>query len=137
MFGENFKPRLAVIVVKKRINTRLFSALESGGLGNPPPGTVVDTDCVHPTWYDFYVVSQSVKQGTASPTHYHVVYDTTELQQEHVQKLTYKLTHLYYNWAGTIRVPAPCQYAHKIAFLVGQHIHLNPHQQLEHVLHYL
>lgn len=26
MFGENFKPRFAVIVVKKRINTRLFSA---------------------------------------------------------------------------------------------------------------
>jgi aubergine-like protein len=79
-------------------------------VGNPPPGTIVDTDCVHPSWYDFYVVSQSVKQGffsvfhcfygkgTASPTHYHVVYDTTELQQEHMQKLTYKLTHLYYNW---------------------------------------
>lgn len=37
--------------------------------------------------------------------------------------LTYKMCHLYYNWPGTIRVPAPCQYAHKIAFLVGQSIH--------------
>ena len=24
-------------------------------------------------------------------------------------RLAYKLTHLYYNWPGTIRVPAPCQ----------------------------
>lgn len=24
-------------------------------------------------------------------------------------RLSYKLTHLYYNWPGTVRVPAPCQ----------------------------
>ena len=24
-------------------------------------------------------------------------------------RLAYKLTHLYYNWPGTVRVPAPCQ----------------------------
>jgi len=24
-------------------------------------------------------------------------------------RLSYKLTHMYYNWPGTIRVPAPCQ----------------------------
>ena len=27
--------------------------------------------------------------------------------------------YLYYNWPGTVRVPAPCQYAHKLAYLVG------------------
>ena len=31
-----------------------------------------------------------------------------------VQKLSYKLTHLYFNWPGTVRVPAPVQYAHKM-----------------------
>ena len=25
--------------------------------------------------------------------------------------------------SGTIRVPAPCQYAHKLAFLVAQSLH--------------
>ena len=28
---------------------------------------------------------------------------------------SYKLTHMYYNWPGTVRVPAPCQYAHKVS----------------------
>ena len=39
-----------------------------------------------------------------------------------IQVLTYKLTHLYYNWPGTIRVPAPCMYAHKLADLLGAHL---------------
>ena len=42
---------------------------------------------------------------------------------DHLQKLTYKLCHLYYNWPRTVRVPAPCQYAHKLAFLVGESLH--------------
>ena len=32
-------------------------------------------------------------------------------------RLSYKLTHLYYNWPGTIRVPAPCQVGKIILFL--------------------
>ena len=28
---------------------------------------------------------------------------------------SYKLTHMYFNWPGTVRVPAPCQYAHKVS----------------------
>jgi len=51
--------------------------------------------------------------------------------------LTYKLTHLYYNWPGTVRVPAPCQYAHKLAFLVGESLHRQPSEQLEEVLYFL
>ena len=67
-----------------------------------------------PLRYDFFLVSQSVRQGTVNPTSYNVVEDTSGLKPEHLQKLTYKLTHLYYNWPGTVRVPAPCQYAHKV-----------------------
>ena len=32
-----------------------------------------------------------------------------------LEQLTYALCHFYFNWAGPIKVPAPCQYAHKIA----------------------
>ena len=38
---------------------------------------------------------------------------------------------------GIIRVPAPCQYAHKLAFLVGQSIHKQPNQNLDDFLYYL
>jgi len=48
--------------------------------------------------YDFFLVSQSVRQGTVSPTHYNIVHDTLQIKPDYMQRLTYKLTHLYYNW---------------------------------------
>ena len=47
-----------------------------------------------------------------------------------VPRLTFKLCHLYWNWPGTVRVPAPCKYAHKLAFLSGQVLHHEPSAQL-------
>jgi len=61
-FGDTYKPRLSVVVVKKRIHARFFEK-KGNFLQNPPPGTVVDSGCVHKDWYDFFLVSQSVKQG--------------------------------------------------------------------------
>ncbi|XP_066444447.1 piwi-like protein 1 [Eleutherodactylus coqui] len=134
--GKDYNPRLTVVVVKKRINARFF-AVVGGRLQNPPPGTIVDTEVTRPEWYDFFIISQSVRQGTVSPTHYNVVYDSGGLKPDHMQRLTYKLCHQYYNWPGVIRVPAPCQYAHKLAFLVGQSIHREPHNSLSSLLYYL
>ncbi|XP_077154910.1 piwi-like protein 1 [Ranitomeya variabilis] len=133
---QNYSPRLTVVVVKKRINARFFANM-GGRLQNPPPGTIVDSEVTRPEWYDFFIISQSVRQGTVSPTHYNVVYDTGGLKPDHMQRLTYKLCHQYYNWPGVIRVPAPCQYAHKLAFLVGQSIHREPHNSLSSLLYYL
>lgn len=124
--------KLAFIVVTKRINTRLFA-----GANNPPPGTVVDDIITLPQRYDFFIVSQCVRQGTVSPTSYNVIYDTLGLNPDKIQRLTYKFTHMYYNWSGTVRVPAPCQYAHKLAFLISQAVHRNPSPALEDVLYFL
>ncbi|KOC71336.1 Piwi-like protein 1 [Habropoda laboriosa] len=132
----NYQPTLTVIVVHKRINTRIFAKC-SMGLENPPPGTIVDSYITKPAYYDFFLVSQNVREGTVSPTHYIVVYDNRNMRAEHIQRLTYKLCHLYYNWPGTIKVPAPCQYAHKLASLVGLHLQLEPHQSLTDTLYYL
>eukprot|EP00092_Neocalanus_flemingeri_P034763 GFUD01037831.1.p1 GENE.GFUD01037831.1~~GFUD01037831.1.p1 ORF type:complete len:253 (+),score=76.73 GFUD01037831.1:50-760(+) len=123
------------IIVSKRINTRFFKM--NGKPSNPPSGTIVDDVVTLPERYDFFLVSQSVRQGTVNPTSYNVIKDTSGLKPDHLQKLTYKLTHLYYNWPGTVRVPAPCQYAHKLAFLVGESLHRQPSEQLEEVLYYL
>jgi len=134
--GTPYRPKFGMVIVKKRIQTRLFEQARNG-LSNPPPGTVCDTNVTRPEWSDFYLVSQSVRQGTVSPTHYNVIYDTTGLKPDHIQRLSYKLTHLYYNWPGTVRVPAPCQYAHKLAFLVGQSLHRAPAATLEDKLFFL
>lgn len=121
-FASDYHPQMSVIVVQKRINTRIFSILNRAERGNPIPGAVVDHTITSRDKYDFFLVSQHVGQGTVTPTHYVVVYDDTNLKADHVQRLSYKMTHLYYNWSGTIRVPAPCQYAHKLAFLTGQYL---------------
>ncbi|KAI0210741.1 Piwi-like protein 2 [Lamellibrachia satsuma] len=140
LFGETYEPRLAVIVVQKRINTRIFARVGHGrdeNLDNPPPGTIVDHTVTRKEWYDFFLVSQHVRQGTVSPTHYIVVHDDSDWKTDHMQRLTYKMTHLYYNWPGTVRVPAPCQYAHKLAYLVGQSIRKDPSLDLADRLFFL
>ncbi|XP_010893355.2 piwi-like protein 1 [Esox lucius] len=133
---QKYEPKLTVVVVKKRISSRFFARID-GKLTNPPPGTCIDTEVTRPEWYDFFIVSQAVRMGSVSPTHYNVVYDSSGLKPDHMQRLTYKLCHMYYNWQGIIRVPAPCQYAHKLAFLVGQSIHREPNTNLDDFLYYL
>uniref|UniRef100_A0AAY4B2B8 Piwi-like protein 1 n=1 Tax=Denticeps clupeoides TaxID=299321 RepID=A0AAY4B2B8_9TELE len=134
--GQDYAPKLTVVVVKKRMATRFFARID-GKLSNPPPGTIIDTEVTRPEWYDFYIISQAVRMGSVSPTHYNVVFDNSGLKPDHMQRLTYKLCHMYYNWQGIVRVPAPCQYAHKLAFLVGQSIHREPSMNLDEFLYYL
>jgi len=131
-------PRLVFVVVKKRIHTRLFACgAAPGSFSNPPPGTVCDQTIMHRDWYDFFLVSQAVTQGTVAPTHFHVIEDQVGMPPQVLQNFTFQLCHLYYNWSGTVRVPAPCQYAHKLAFLVGQNIQRPPSELLSDKLYFL
>ncbi|KAL0126990.1 hypothetical protein PUN28_005374 [Cardiocondyla obscurior] len=136
--APNYKPQLSVIIVQKRINTRIFiKGRGRDDLANPPPGTVIDSCVTRRNYYDFFLVSQNVREGTVTPTHYVVIHDSSNMETDHMQRLTYKLCHLYYNWPGTIRVPAPCQYAHKLVYLVGQNLLAEPHQTFSNTLFYL
>ena len=60
-------------------------------LDNPVPGTVLDHSITPQDGYDFYLVSQNVRQGVATPTHYTVLYNTLDSTPEKIQMLTYKL----------------------------------------------
>jgi len=68
---------------------------------------------------DFYLISQKSTQGIATPIYYFTAYDDKGILASQVQLLIYKLCYLYYNFVGGIKVPAPCQYAHKLAYLIG------------------
>lgn len=132
LYGNEAEVKMAFVIVNKRVKTRLFYNER-----NPPCGTVVDDVITSPVKYDFFIVSQHVTRGTVTPTSYSVIDDTVGLDADKMQRLTYKLTHMYYNWSGTVRVPAPCQYAHKLAYLVGQYVHEAPNTHLEDLLYYL
>ena len=82
--SPQYSPHFAVIVVQKRISTRIFSVDNRGGVGNAPPGTVVDHTVTKRGVRDFYLVSQSVRQGTVTPTRYVVLENTPGGAQERV-----------------------------------------------------
>ncbi|XP_011373076.1 piwi-like protein 4 [Pteropus vampyrus] len=134
--SSNTSSKLSVIVVRKKCTSRFFMEVNHT-IQNPPLGTVVDSEATRPEWYDFYLVSQAACRGTVSPTYYNVIYDDNGLKPDHMQRLTFKLCHLYYNWPGLISIPAPCQYAHKLTFLVAQSIHKEPSLELANSLFYL
>lgn len=131
-YKDTTKSSLTFFVVSKRINTRFFHQKN-----NPQPGTVVDDIVTLPERDDFYLVSQCVRQGTVSPTSYNILINESGLNADQLQLYTFKQTHLYYNWSGSVGVPAVCQYAHKLAFLAGQHLHQAPNNLLEKKLYYL
>jgi len=132
--GMNVK--FTFIIVAKRINTRFYKK-QGNQYVNPPSGSVFDDVVTLPERYDFFIVSQSVRQGTVNPTSYNVIDDTSGWTPDIIQKLTYKLTHLYYNWPGVVKVPMVCQYAHKLAFLIGESVHSRPHDAQQELLYYL
>ncbi|XP_038674833.1 piwi-like protein 4 isoform X1 [Scyliorhinus canicula] len=136
MVNPDYSPKVTIIVVRKKSTCRFFADM-NGMLQNPPIGTVIDNEATRPEWYDFFLISQCARQGTVSPTYYNVVYDNSSMKPDHVQRLTYKICHLYYNWQGVIRVPAPCQYAFKLTTLVAQNVHREPDLELADCLFFL
>ena len=62
-----------MIITNKKCATRYFktagASLQSAG-----PGTIVTETIVDRSKFDFYLVSQQVKQGSAQPTHYKILY---------------------------------------------------------------
>lgn len=134
-FSEEYKPKLAVIRVEKRIAQKFFHMNEEG-YNNPPSGTLIDSTIVSKN-YDFYLIAQNVQRGTATPTHYKVIYDSSDLPAGMIQELVYMLCFSYMNWSGAIRVPAPCQYAHKLSVFVSQHLNEDPKEDLRNTLYYL
>lgn len=58
---------------------------------------------------------QQTTQGCALPTHLYVAFNDSPLTRDTLEKFSFDMCHYYFNWAGPIKVPAPCMYAHKIA----------------------
>ncbi|XP_059726572.1 piwi-like protein 2 isoform X2 [Haemorhous mexicanus] len=126
---QNYQPSLVVMVVQKQLSTN-FYCLTGEEFVSPPLGTVIDHSITSLGREDFFLLAHHSRQGCSIPTRYICMWNTANLSSEHLQRLTFKLCHLYWNWPGTVRVPAPCKYAHKLAFLVGQVLHHEPSAHL-------
>jgi len=116
---KDWEPPITFLVVQKRHHTRLFAQNprdQVGKAGNVPPGTVVDTDIVHPTENDFFLVSHFGIQGTSRPTHYHTLWDDSNFTSDELQILTYYLCYMFSRCTRSVSYPAPCYYSHLVAF---------------------
>ena len=104
IYGNSEEVKFAYIIVNKRVNARFFKKTAHGQAMNPRPGTVIDRTVTIGGRDDFYLVSQHVGQGTVAPTYYHVLYNSTGLNNDKLQILSFKLCHLYYNWSEYSRI---------------------------------
>ncbi|OSD04210.1 argonaute-like protein [Trametes coccinea BRFM310] len=109
--GVNAK--ITIIVVGKRHHVRFFpsSRAEADRSGNCPAGTVVDSEIVHPTEFDFYLQSHGGLLGTSRPAHYSILYDENNFTSDSLQELSFALCHVYARATRSVSIPAPVYYA--------------------------
>ncbi|XP_014259236.1 protein argonaute-2-like isoform X1 [Cimex lectularius] len=122
--SKEYEPLITFLVVQKRHHTRFFPGPNDaeGKNKNVPAGTVVDTEIVHPTELDFYLVSHASIQGTSRPTKYHLLCDDSNMSEDDLEEITFYLCHLFTRCTRSVSYPAPTYYAHLAAFRVRSYI---------------
>jgi eukaryotic translation initiation factor 2C len=111
--------KYTVVVVSKRHHIRFFPKPGTPACDknlNPCPGTLVEKDVTHPFEYDFYLNSHSAIQGTARPTHYHVLMDEQKMPPSELQNMIYE--HCYQYMRSTTPVSI-CTYYHIVFKSLG------------------
>ena len=113
---KGYRPNITFIVVAKRHHARFFPIDRRDGdrTGNCPAGTVVDTEIVHPQFYDFFLLSHPGLQGTSRPTHYSILVDENKLSIDDIQALSYNLCHVYARCTRVVSIVPPVYYAHLV-----------------------
>lgn len=116
-------PRMAIVVVGKRHNTRFYPTNEhDADRANPKPGTVVDRGVTEARNWDFYLQAHSALQGTARPAHYFTVWDEIFYPRhpagsggpgaaDVLQDLTHKMCYLFGRATKAVSVCPPAYYA--------------------------
>jgi aubergine len=91
-------------------------------------GSVIFDELAKNNTMDFHLVSQHVENqdGTSAPTQYRIAYrNRFHLSEGALAQFTFEQCFNYYNWAGSVRIPAPLQCAVKLSKLVGESVQQN------------
>ena len=119
----NYKPVIVYILVNKKPNSRIFEGQKQGknlAFQNPEPGSIIFEE-LSEGYKEFHLASASVREGTCTPVSFKIAYETHEnFPLEAIADLTYNQTYGYFNWTGSVRVPAPLQNANKLAKLYSE-----------------
>jgi aubergine-like protein len=117
-FGKSC-PKLSFVIVTKRISDKSLTLNQDGSVANPPSGTIISSGIIKKDM-EFFMVAQNVTEGTATPTRYQVLLNECGYSRDDLHQITYFQAFNYYGWSGAVKVPAVCQYAHKLAYHVGE-----------------
>ncbi|POG78591.1 Piwi domain-containing protein [Rhizophagus irregularis DAOM 181602=DAOM 197198] len=111
---QEYSPTITFVIVQKRHHARFFpiDRIDSDRTGNCLPGTLIETEVVHPVEFDFYLQSQAGLQGTCRPTHYHVLYDENNFTSDSLQTLSYNLCYTYARCTRAVSIVPSVYYAH-------------------------
>ncbi|CAD8053244.1 unnamed protein product [Paramecium sonneborni] len=110
--------KLTLVICNKRVSAKFYTA--QGRADNPPPGTIIDNkNITNEDAIKFYLISQLSRQGTVTPTLYKVLYSDIKDVAESIKIMTFKLCWLFYNFTGSIKIPAPVRYAHCLCNFIG------------------
>jgi len=131
--------KVVYTVVQKTIHTRFMVEKQSGEVGNPWPGTVVEEDLASPGVPGFFLIPTKCSLSTVKPVHYAILHNDNAIPMQQLQQLTFTMCHCYPNWTDSIKLPFPTQLAHKLAFQMGETLIAKPviHQDLHKTYFYL
>ncbi|KIW69727.1 hypothetical protein PV04_05587 [Phialophora macrospora] len=116
-------PRITIIVVGKRHNTRFYPTKEADAdrSSNPPNGTVVDRGVTEARNWDFFLQAHTALQGTARPAHYYIVLDEIFRRRpvnppfanpaDVLEDLTHNLCYLFGRATKAVSICPPAYYA--------------------------
>lgn len=127
--GRDDKPvkpiNFVFTVVQKRIAHQFINAntINRGrNGGHASAGTMIaDERIVDDPSREFYLFSMSKGLSTNKSVRYHVVSNTTGIPTRDIAQTAYHLSHLYYVYGGAVKVPSMTQYAHQMAYQIGEH----------------
>jgi hypothetical protein len=116
-------PRMTVIIVGKRHNTRFYPTREQDAdrFSNPHNGTVVDRGVTEARNWDFYLQAHTAIQGTARPAHYFTVLDEIfrdrkaqfpfQNAADALEDLTHNMCYLFGRATKAVSICPPAYYA--------------------------
>ncbi|KAI4204293.1 MAG: hypothetical protein LQ350_001273 [Teloschistes chrysophthalmus] len=108
----NHEVMYTVVVAEKRHHIRFFPGAQGDRNQNPLPGTIVDRDVTHPFENDVYLCSHKAIQGTARPTHYHMLMDEAKVKTDDFQRMLYDHCYQYMRSTTPVSLFPAVYYAH-------------------------
>lgn len=83
-------------------------------LENPEPGTVVIEKLSDESFYSFYLNANREMNNTTKPVKF-IIFEDSNISTDNLVGFTYEQCYNYFDFKGSLRVPAFVEYARKLS----------------------